>query len=75
MVFKWHTCFKSAPADRLRSLLLAAQAQIHLANRPPAADDNSMQYKACAKISASWECNLLVVASAHLVLCQVGLRI
>lgn len=36
-----------------------------------AVDDHNMQYKACAKINASWECNLLVVASAHLVLCLV----
>ncbi|KIZ06021.1 hypothetical protein MNEG_1945 [Monoraphidium neglectum] len=35
-----------------------------------AVDDNDMQYRACAKINASWDCNLLVVASAHLVLCQ-----
>jgi hypothetical protein len=31
-----------------------------------------MSYRAAAKISATWDCNLLVVASAHLVLCQVG---
>jgi hypothetical protein len=31
-----------------------------------------MRYRAAAKIPAAWECNLLVVASAHLVLCQVG---
>lgn len=30
-----------------------------------------MQYRSGAKINAAWECNLLVVASAHLVLCQV----
>ncbi|GBF97536.1 hypothetical protein Rsub_10459 [Raphidocelis subcapitata] len=41
---------------------------------PPAdgapVDESDMRYRAAAKIPAAWECNLLVVASAHLVLCQ-----
>jgi len=39
------------------------------------ADESDMSYRAAAKIAASWECNLLVVASAHLVLCQVGVTL
>lgn len=35
-----------------------------------AADECGMQYRAAAKFAASWECNLLVVAADHLVLCQ-----
>lgn len=41
--------------------------------RRRAVDDTNMQYRSAAKISAAWDCNLLVVTSANLVLCQVSL--
>jgi intraflagellar transport protein 122 len=36
------------------------------------ADDMDMQYRSAAKINQKMECNLLVVASNHILLCQVG---
>jgi hypothetical protein len=35
------------------------------------ADDMDMQYRSAAKINQKMECNLLVVASNHILLCQV----
>ena len=37
------------------------------------ADDMDMQYRSAAKINQKLECNLLVVTSNHILLCQVGL--
>ncbi|KAI8463130.1 MAG: intraflagellar transport protein [Monoraphidium minutum] len=58
--------------DRVAVQLPSRVIIYELAERDDGApvDDTGMQYKAAAKISASWECNLLVVASAHLVLCH-----
>jgi intraflagellar transport protein 122 len=36
------------------------------------ADDMDMQYRSAAKINQKLECNLLVVTSNHILLCQVG---
>jgi ferredoxin-like protein FixX len=36
------------------------------------ADDMDMQYRSAAKMNQKMECNLLVVASNHILLCQVG---
>lgn len=36
------------------------------------AGDLDMQYHSAAKINKKLECNLLVVTSQHIVLCQVG---
>jgi intraflagellar transport protein 122 len=35
------------------------------------ADDMDMQYRSAAKINQKLECNLLVVTSNHILLCQV----
>jgi hypothetical protein len=37
----------------------------------PSADELDMQYRSSAKINQQLDCNLLVVASSHIILCQV----
>jgi hypothetical protein len=49
-------------------------ARVVLYQLEDGAGELDMQYRASAKINRTLECNLLVVTSAHIVLCQVGAR-
>ena len=51
--------------------------QVHLPDRIviyelASEDANDMHYKVKDKINKKFECNLLVVCSDHIILCQVG---
>ena len=39
----------------------------------PAQDDYDMHYQSATKIQEKLECNLLVVTSSHVILCQVDM--